>query len=68
MAVTVDVVPPISRDPKDEIYPATAVAGGASFVMSEDKALLEIGSHEDVRIVDAATFLRMLAEGEPTDP
>ena len=52
----------------DNIYPATAVAGGATFVVSKNNDLLEIGSYEDEQIVDAATFLRMLVEGEPTDP
>ncbi len=54
----------ISRDPKDDIYPATAAAAGAAFVVSEDRDLLDLGAYEGVRIIDAETFLRLLDTGE----
>ena len=62
--VEIDLVamPRVSRDPKDDKFLATAVAGGASFIVSEDDDLLVLGEYEGIRIVDAATFLRMLEE------
>ena len=59
-SVALDAVPPISRDPKDDIYPATAAAAGANFVVGEDRDLLDLGAYQGVRIVDAATFLQLL--------
>ena len=53
-----DPPPRISRDPKDDIYPATAAAAAAAFVVSEDRDLLDIGADEGVRIIDAEAFLR----------
>jgi putative PIN family toxin of toxin-antitoxin system len=60
-------VPSVSRDPNDDKFLATAVAGGADYLVSEDEDLLVLGSHEGVRIVDALTFLRILDEaaGQP---
>lgn len=60
-----DPPPRISRDPKDDIYPATAAAAAAAFVVSEDRDLLDIGAYEGVRIIDAETFLRLLDEAVP---
>ena len=64
-SVVLDSVPRISRDPKDDIYPATAAAAGAAFVVSEDRDLLDLGAYGHVRIVDAEAFLRWLDAGEP---
>ncbi|MBA3414586.1 MAG: putative toxin-antitoxin system toxin component, PIN family [Chloroflexia bacterium] len=63
--VVLDAAPRISRDPKDDIYPATAAAAGAAFLVSEDRDLLDLRSYEGVAIVDAGTFLRVLAETGP---
>ncbi len=53
-------IPRISRDPKDDKYPATAKAGAADYLVSEDQDLLVLGRYEGGRIIDAATFLRLL--------
>jgi uncharacterized protein len=65
--VDVGEVPSVSRDPNDDKFLATAVTGGADYLVSEDEDLLVLGSHEGVRIVDALTFLRILDEaaGQP---
>ena len=57
-----DAMPRVSRDRKDDKFVATAVAGGAAYVVSEDKDLLVLGTYEGIRIVDAAAFLRVLDE------
>jgi uncharacterized protein len=54
----------VSRDPKDDIFLATAVAAGAEYLVSEDQDLLVLREYEGVRIVDTLTFLRIL-EHEP---
>lgn len=65
--VIVGDIPAVSRDPKDDPFLATAKAGEASFVVSEDNDLLVLAEYEGIRIVDAATFLHALDEGEAAD-
>ena len=56
----------VSRDAKDDKFQATARAGGASYVVTEDDDLLILGEDEGVQIIDALHFLRILEqEGEP---
>jgi uncharacterized protein len=45
------------RDPDDDKFLAAALTGGAHFVVSGDKALLEIGDYRGIRIVEPAVFL-----------
>ena len=61
--VEVHAIPAVSRDPKDDKFLATAVAGQAAYLVSEDKDLLEIGEYEGIRILSATAFLAIL-EGE----
>lgn len=56
-------IPPVSRDPKDDKFLATAAAGTADYLVSEDEDLLVLGEYAGVTIIDAATFLRIL-EGQ----
>lgn len=58
--VVLGAIPAVSRDPKDDPILATAVAGGAAFVVSEDNDVLVLGEDEGIRIVDAAAFPRVL--------
>ena len=60
MMVTLGAVPRISRDPKDDVFLATAATGGADFLVSEDQDLLVLGTYAGVRIVDARAFLAAL--------
>jgi len=55
-------IPPVARDPNDDVFLATARAGDAAFIVSEDKDLLVLEVYEGVRIVDAAAFLGVLDE------
>lgn len=59
-SVNLGDIPPISRDPKDDKVLATAVAGSADYLVSEDQDLLVLESYRGTRIVDAATFLDLL--------
>lgn len=53
-------IPPVSRDPKDDIFLATAVISGARYLVTEDKDLLVIGSHHGTRILNAVDFLQAI--------
>lgn len=53
-------IPPVVRDPKDGPFLATATAGNADYLVSEDRDLLDLGTHEDVEIITATTFLEHL--------
>lgn len=52
--------PPIARDPKDDMFVATALAGQADYLVSEDKDLLTLGDAAGVSIIDTQTFLKLL--------
>lgn len=60
--VELEDIPLVSRDPKDNKFLATAVAGGADYLVSEDRDLLDLVEYDGVRIVDTLTVLRLLAE------
>lgn len=53
-------VPPVSRDPKDDPFLATAQAGNADYLVSEDRDLLDLGAYESTSIIAAAVFLELL--------
>ena len=59
-AVQVDSAPPIVRDPKDDIFVATALAGRADYLVSEDNDLLILGDAAGVPIVNTQTFIELL--------
>jgi len=58
--VEVEEIPAISRDPKDDIFLATAVAGKADYFVTEDRDLLVLNSYEGIRIITALEFLNVL--------
>jgi putative PIN family toxin of toxin-antitoxin system len=53
-------IPPICRDPKDDVFIATAVAANAPYLVSEDRDLLDLSRYQTTRIVDAAAFLSVI--------
>jgi putative PIN family toxin of toxin-antitoxin system len=55
-------IPRVSRDPKDDKFLATAVVGEASYLVSEDRDLLDLGEYQGIKIVEVATFLKFLKE------
>jgi len=58
--VEVEEIPAVSRDKKDDIFLATALAGDADFIVTEDQDLLVLTPYEGIRIVNALDFLRIL--------
>ncbi len=61
-AVEVVHAPAVSRDPNDDKFLATAIAASADYLVNEDADLLVLGQHEQVKILSAASFLRLLDE------
>ena len=56
----------VCRDPEDDKFLATATAGAAEYLVSEDDDLLDLGEYEDVPVITAAAFLQLLpAQEEP---
>lgn len=53
-------VPAASRDPKDDIFLATAVVSGAQYIVSEDKDLLVLDPYQGIRVLNALDFLRFI--------
>ena len=53
-------IPRICRDPKDDKFLATAKAGNAQFIVTEDQDLLVLGEYESIRIITTLAFLQML--------
>lgn len=53
-------IAPICRDPKDDVFLATALAGVVDYLVTEDRDLLVLGSYAGIRILDAAAFLQAI--------
>ncbi len=53
-------IPAVCRDPNDDKFIAVALAGRASFIVSEDKDLLDLGVYEGIELCTVETFLRHL--------
>jgi putative PIN family toxin of toxin-antitoxin system len=58
--VEIGLVPPVVRDPEDDIIVATAIAGQANFIVSEDNDLLDLKQVAGIPIIDTQTFLARL--------
>ena len=54
----------VCRDPDDDKFIGCALDSKSKYIVSGDKDLLEVGSHENVEIVTAADFL---SENFPED-
>ncbi|MBU0461308.1 MAG: putative toxin-antitoxin system toxin component, PIN family [Nanoarchaeota archaeon] len=57
LAVSVEVV---KDDPSDNKFLEAAIAGGAGFVVSQDKHLLKIKEYAGIRIITPSHFLEIL--------
>jgi predicted nucleic acid-binding protein len=51
----------VSRDADDDVVLATAVAAGASLIVTGDQDLLVIGRHNGIDIVSPRDFLKRLS-------
>jgi putative PIN family toxin of toxin-antitoxin system len=54
----------ICRDPDDDIVLATAVAAGATVIVTGDDDLLVLGTYADIAIVSPRRLLEMLDSGK----
>jgi predicted nucleic acid-binding protein len=52
----------VATDLADDLVLATAIAGQASFLVTGDKWLLDLESHQDIAIVSPRDFLSFLGE------
>lgn len=69
-SVLVDVGDPprvVESDPDDDALLAAAVAGEADWIVTRDRALLALRSHEGTPIVTPEQFLAVL-RAQPADP
>jgi putative PIN family toxin of toxin-antitoxin system len=58
--------PGVCRDPKDESYLQTALAGRADYIVSGDGVLLDLGAVEHIPMVPPADFERILRQVKGT--
>jgi len=65
--VAPEEVPAASRDPKDDIFLATAVVSGAQYLVSEDKDLLVLNPYQGIRILNALEFLNIIQPSPKTE-
>lgn len=66
--VTLSEVPHVViEDPDDDIVLACAVAGNAEYIVSRDRHLLRLGTHQGIPIVSTETFARIL-RGQVSEP
>lgn len=54
--------PSVSRDPKDDKFLATAKMGKCDYLVTEDKDLLVLKKYRRVKIINTATFLKILSQ------
>ncbi len=52
----------VNTDPDDNRVLECAVAGGADYIVSGDKHLLDLGEHQGIRILSPAEFLHVLEQ------
>ena len=52
-------LPGVTRDPKDDPLVAAAVEGGAGYLVSGDRDLLDLGSYEGVQMVTPREFVEI---------
>lgn len=61
------VLPPVSRDPKDDKFIACAVEGNANYIVSGDDDLLDLEEYQGIGLITAREFITMLQLREEQD-
>jgi uncharacterized protein len=57
----------VSRDPKDDIFLATALEAQADYLISEDQDLLVLNPYQGIHIINAVNFLHVLQTIQAAD-
>lgn len=52
---------PVCSDPDDDKFLEAAIAAGADYIVSGDKALLNVKFHHEVEVVRPSRFLKLLS-------
>jgi uncharacterized protein len=65
--VVLEEIAAISRDPKDDIFLATALEAQAQFLVTEDNDLLVLHPYGAIRILNALDFLHVLQDLKSQD-
>ncbi len=55
----------ICSDPKDDMFVACAVEGGADYIVSGDRDRLELGEFQGISIVEPGEFMALLELSKP---
>ena len=51
----------VCRDPSDNKFFECAVAGGADYIVSEDRDILDVGEYVSIKTVSAEEFMALLS-------
>ena len=52
---------PVCSDPDDDKFLEAAIAAGAAYVVSGDRALLNVKFHHEIDVVEPSRFLKLLS-------
>jgi putative PIN family toxin of toxin-antitoxin system len=65
LAIVLSDVPAVRvvRDPADDMVVGCAIAASAEYLVSRDKDLLSLGSHDGIGMITPETFLGLLRSG-----
>ena len=55
----------VCRDPNDDYVIATALAASASHIVTRDKDLLDLKSHQDVQMIRPEEFIHLVRKQSP---
>lgn len=60
--IQIGQIQPISRDPKDDKFLATAHKADCDYLVTEDEDLLVLEEYKGIKIIDSTTFLNILTK------
>ena len=60
VVVPTEAITPVTGDPEDDLVLASAHLGGADYLVTGDRGLLDLGHHEGIAILSPREFLGVL--------